>query len=319
VVATALSVVLCATRPSALAQSNDYKALTDAAVEEHSLGHYEEARALFARAHAIAPSARTFWGMGIAAFEARHYVDAIQLLEQARDDSRKPLTPAQRKQTDSLLERSLAFVVRVPIRVDPASAKVSIDGRDMEPDASGTVLLDAGTHQVVITAKGYEDVVRSMRWEAGNAEPFEVQLEKREPAHGGEAAAGAAAVAAPVAGSAPQAEGTRSFTVLKWVSLGATAASLGIMGAGLALRQSAAVDYNDQLMCAQHEQDAVCVDKRNEENKWKAMAIAGGAAAGVFGVLSVVFFVLDRRPDSKSARTQCGPAFEAGALCQLRF
>src|SRR5262245_12054084 len=72
---------------SAAAQQDDYKALTEAAVEEHSLGHYEEARALFAKAHAINPNARTLWGMGTAAFEARQYVDAMQLFDAALRDT----------------------------------------------------------------------------------------------------------------------------------------------------------------------------------------------------------------------------------------
>jgi hypothetical protein len=38
-----------------LAQANDCKSLTQAAVEEHSLVHYEEARALFARAPRLQP------------------------------------------------------------------------------------------------------------------------------------------------------------------------------------------------------------------------------------------------------------------------
>jgi len=94
---------LCA---SAAAQPSDYKALTEAAVEEHSLGHYEEARALFAKAHAINPNARTLWGMGTAAFEARQYVDAMQLFQAALSDTRKPLTEAQSKQAESLRKRA---------------------------------------------------------------------------------------------------------------------------------------------------------------------------------------------------------------------
>jgi hypothetical protein len=321
----ALVLSICSVSHSALGQSEDYKSLTDAAVEEHSLGHYEEARALFTRAHAINPSARTFFGMGVAAFESRQYVDAIGLLEQARADGRRPLTAAQRKQTDSLLERAQAFVVRVPIRVTPKSARVTIDGRALEPDAQGTLLLDAGAHQVVISAEGYEEVSRLTRWEAGHAPPFEVRLEKREaggshdPALApeptpdrGAAAKGESAAAAP---------GLRTFSVLKWASLGATVAALGITGTGIALRESEATHYNDDRECPPPNRDAACPNSRRMVNKWETMAIAGGAAAGAFAALSVLFFVLDRkqRESPQRARTTCGPAFAAGALCQVRF
>ena len=319
----ALLLSVCALRSPAHAQNEDYKALTDAAVEEHSLGHYEEARALFTRAHAINPSARTFFGMGVAAFEARQYVDAIRLLEQARADTRRPLTAAQRKQTESLLERAQAFVVRVPIRVAPKSAHVSIDGRAIELDARGTVLLDAGAHQVVISAEGYEEVSRLARWEAGHADAFEVRLEKSQSAGSQDAtpsAAPAASAARPdsSAGSTP---GSRSFAALKWVSLGGTVAALGVTGAGIGLRESEAAHYNDDANCAPPDRDAACPDARKTVRKWQTMAIAGGAAAGVFATLSVIFFVLDRKPASgeRRARTTCGPAFAAGALCQVVF
>lgn len=305
------------------ADSDEYKRLTDAAVEEHALAHYEEARALFARAHALQPSARTFWGMGIAAFEARDYVDAIQLLDQAREDTRKPLTQAQRAKTDSLIERAHAYVVRLPLRVEPASALVTIDGREAERDADGIVTLDAGAHQIVVSAPGYQEVVRSMTWHAGNAPAFEARLELQRtpsataaPAEPEVAATAAAPTEAPRADSA--AHGT--FTVLKWVSLGAAVASVGVMGAGLGLRSADVAYYNDESNCPGPDKDASCPGQREDVRKWEAVAIVGGAAAGVFGALSVVFFVLDRRPREQPRRTYaCAPAFQLGAACGWRF
>jgi tetratricopeptide (TPR) repeat protein len=310
----------CATGTAQADRASEYKALTDAAVEEHGLGHYEEARALFSRAHAIDPNARTLWGMGIAAFEARQYVDAIELLEAARKDERKPLTSAQRKQTESLLERSRNFVVRVPIRVEPANAQVSIDGRVMEPGQEGVVTLDAGTHQVVVSAPGYEEITRSMRWSAGDADPLELSLApkpKQKPVEE------QVQNAQPASSASTQADVQRSsgaLTTLKWVSLGVAVASVGVMAAGLALRQSAANDWNDERECPPDMNES-CPDKKRDEAKWKKVAIASGASAGVFAALSTVFFVLDRSPAGQGAsvRTRCEPAFTLGASCEVRF
>jgi hypothetical protein len=318
--AAAFAVLLCTGTSAGLAQGNDYKALTSAAVEELSSGHFEEARALFARAHAITPSARTFWGMGVAAFEARQYVDAIQMLTQARDDPRKPLTAEQRKQTESLLERSQAFVVRVPIRVEPAAAKVSVDGREVARDESGVALLDAGTHQVVVSAEGHEDVVRVARWEAGDAPVFEVRLHTRGTSAAPAPGSDAAHMPAPASPSpAALASARRAFGVLKWVSLGATVASLGVMGTGLGLREKEVAHYNDDTKCPPP-RDARCPNSRETVAKLKRTAIAGGALAGVFAGLSIVSFLLDRKPKrDAAAQTRCGPAFEGGALCQTTF
>jgi hypothetical protein len=113
------------------------------------------------------------------AIEARHYVEAIALLRSALDDPRKPLTVAQRKEALSLIERSASFIARVPLRVSPPHARVSIDGRAVALDADGRVSLDAGVHQVVVSADGYDELVRSMRWDAGTSPVFEVRLEKK--------------------------------------------------------------------------------------------------------------------------------------------
>lgn len=307
---------------SARAQNEDYKALTDAAVEEHSLGHYQEARALFERAHAISPNARTLWGMGIAAFESREYVDAIRLLQQALDDQRKPLTPPQRKKATSLIERSQAYVVRLPLRVQPATAAVSIDGRAVQSDIDGIVLLDAGKHQLVVSADGYEDVVRSMVWHAGTAPPLEIALERKgapkaEPRATPALATKVSETAAP---GRSETDGPRAFTVLKWTSLGAAIASLGLVGAGVGLRESEARYYNDDTHCPGPDKDVSCPSSRDKVRKWEAVAIAGGAAATAFSALTIVFFVLDKRSAERASQAlSCGPAFQVGATCRYRF
>jgi hypothetical protein len=186
------------------------------------------------------------------------------------------------------------------------------------------LLLDAGAHQVVVSAEGYAEVSRLMRWEAGNAPAFEVRLEKSETGRSHDPAPAPEPI--PDAVDARRAEsaaapGSRSVTVLKWVSLGATVAALGITGTGIALRESEATHYNDDRACPPPDRDAACPDSRRTVKKWETMAIAGGAAAGAFAALSVLFFVLDRkqRDGEQRARTTCGPALAAGALCQVRF
>jgi hypothetical protein len=301
-------------------QADDYKALTQAAVEEHESGHFEEARALFAKAHAINPSARTLWGMGIAAFEARQYTDAIELLKSALGDARRPLTSVQRKNAESLIERSQTFVVHVPLRIAPATASVSIDGREVTKGEDGVLTLDPGVHQVVVSAPGYQEVARSMRWDAGQAAVFEVNLELRvaadtarvEPPPAQHAAAGAIA-------DGPS-ERKNSVRVFKWVALGMTVAASGVMVAGLSLRESAANDWNDPNKCSGAMAES-CPDTRAAHDRWRALAIGAGVSTGVFAALTVGLFVVDRRRavQSQAAPSVCSPAFTLGALCRLQF
>ena len=233
------------------------------------------------------------------------------------------MTAAQRAKTDSLIERAQAFVVRLPLRIEPASAVVAIDGREVVREADGLVVLDAGAHQVVVSAPGYQELVRSMTWHAGDAPAFEVRLEPQRSADTN-AMPEQAESAAPLAAQpeAPKADraAPRSFTALKWVSLGAAVASVGVMGAGLGLRASDVDYYNDESNCPGPDKDASCPGKRQDVRTWEAVAITGGAAAGVFAALSVVFFVLDRRAHEQPSRAYaCAPAYQLGATCRLRF
>src|SRR5688572_7254192 len=69
-----------ATPPLDPSENPDYKRAVEEALKEYGLGHFEEARSLFRRAHGIYPNARTLRGLGMVEFELRHYVRASQLL-----------------------------------------------------------------------------------------------------------------------------------------------------------------------------------------------------------------------------------------------
>src|SRR5262245_21535053 len=92
-----LSSLLCFARAlslltsSALAQEepDEYREAIEAAVEELNAGLYEEALAQFSRAHELQPSARTLRGIGLAAYELRDYVRAVEALEASLEDPRR--------------------------------------------------------------------------------------------------------------------------------------------------------------------------------------------------------------------------------------
>src|SRR5437868_2687260 len=73
------------------AESPQYRALLEEAVGEYDARRYEEARALFRRAHDLSPNARTLRGIGMASFELREYVEALRSLEGSLADKRRPL------------------------------------------------------------------------------------------------------------------------------------------------------------------------------------------------------------------------------------
>lgn len=70
-------------RSDYVAEPTGYRELIAEAVAEYEARHFEEARALFRRAHAMFPNARTMRGQGMAEFELRNYRGAIQCFESA--------------------------------------------------------------------------------------------------------------------------------------------------------------------------------------------------------------------------------------------
>jgi tetratricopeptide (TPR) repeat protein len=144
--AVALAVLLLA--PAARAQEDEYQAVIGEAVAEFDAGHFEEARALFRRAHQLSPSARTLRGLGFASFELRDYVAAHRALEASLASEQRPLTPAQRAEVEELLERTRRFVGVFRIEGPPPGATILVGGRPAELEPDGRLILAMGEHRL---------------------------------------------------------------------------------------------------------------------------------------------------------------------------
>jgi len=152
-----------------------YRALIEEALREFEAGNWNEALALFLRAHAAEPNARTLRGIGFCLFEMRRYVDGVAHLEQAMADSRSPLNADQRNSTQQVLDRAKAFVAHVQVELRPESARLLVDGK--ETNASERLLaLDPGEHELAASADDYTP--RSLRIvvQSGQNQPITLDL-----------------------------------------------------------------------------------------------------------------------------------------------
>jgi hypothetical protein len=125
--------------------ADDYNALVQEAVREFDARNYEEARALFLRAHALRPSARTLRAIGATAFELRDYVSAARNLEQALDSKERPLEGDLLEESKALLARSYGFLGRYSVLVEPAEATLFVDGVESEIRSGQRLVLSIGT------------------------------------------------------------------------------------------------------------------------------------------------------------------------------
>jgi len=162
----------------ALASAQNARSLTREALREFERGNFEEARALFLRAHELEPSARLERGAGMAAFEVRDYVQAYRLLQRSLASDERPLTPQQRAETRELLERTQAFLGRFRFALQPEDATVQIALRPLEPEPDGTVLLSVGEHSVVVEAEGHRSREQELEVRGGEDETIIIRLER---------------------------------------------------------------------------------------------------------------------------------------------
>jgi hypothetical protein len=278
-----------------------YRQTIDDAVQEFADGHWEEARALFKRAHELQPNARTLRGMGIAAFELRMYVQAIGELNAALADTRKPLDEAMRNSVKALIDKAGKFVGRLRLQLEPADAKLRVDGQEIVADSDGSFLLDVGPHTIGASALNFKPSNLRVNIEGDTEQSVRLQLEPLIAAatgvpaidpNGPAAAPDAKPAPAPTAQPTPApaapapAAGSSNLRTFAWVAL-AGAASFGIasgvfwaVGGG---------QYDDAKAQCETTCDAAAISSVETSDTlatvFLGLALASGATAGVLFAL----------------------------------
>ncbi len=153
-----------------------YRELISEALIEYEARHFEEARALFQRAHRLFPNARTMRGQGMAEFELRNYGNAVHCFESALVSKQRPLDGALRAETEQLLERAQRFVARVRLDLKPGSASVLVDGTLLRVESGSVLLLSVGNHTLEIRADAYQPAQRMVSVQGGEEQVLEVVL-----------------------------------------------------------------------------------------------------------------------------------------------
>ena len=140
--------VVAATSVSAQASQSEYQSLVEKGLREFELGNFGEARAFFQRAHQQSPNARTLRGLGMASYELRHYVEAIDYFQKALASKERPLTAQMHEELSQLLIQARSFVTRLKLTVTPSTALLRLDTRELFRDSDGSILLDPGSHEL---------------------------------------------------------------------------------------------------------------------------------------------------------------------------
>jgi hypothetical protein len=296
-----LACALASSAPLAQAQvveSPEYRRTIDDAVTEFRAGHWEEARALFGRAHELEPSARTLRGLGMTAFELRMYVQSMRELDAALREKRKPLDAGMRASAEALIAKARGFVARVQIVPNPKEAALIVDGRHAQLDPDGRMPLDAGLHVVSASADGYKPTSLRFAVEGGRDQVLQLPLEPilstsaipaidpNRPAQPLPRVEPQVQPIAPppVPPAPPPAKRSPLIGTLAWVTLGGAVIFGGAATATWLIGDSEYSELEDECMKAC--EDAAIEDSGIETtdtltNVFLGVAIASGVASGV--------------------------------------
>lgn len=174
--ATASSATPVSAASPAAPEPPDYAALVDAAIHEHELSHYQEARELLLKAHALFPNARTLRGLGKVEYELRNYGQAVNHLEGALVSLVRPLDPRLRMEVEELLGRARAYVGEVHVAVEPSSASVIVDGVTVASGPQASFSLMVGDHLIEFHAAGHFPERRAVHIKGGEETNIQVVL-----------------------------------------------------------------------------------------------------------------------------------------------
>ena len=163
-------------REAAPAETQAYRSLINDAVAEYDAKHFAEARALFRRAHELEPSARTWRGIGMAAFELRDYVKSLRALEASLVDSRLPLSNAERDEVQALADQARVFVGHFAIRLSPKDAVLNVDHTPTTLDDGDILLLEFGHHVLTAVAPDRRSETREINVAGGERREISINL-----------------------------------------------------------------------------------------------------------------------------------------------
>ncbi|MBX7194896.1 MAG: tetratricopeptide repeat protein [Sandaracinaceae bacterium] len=266
------------------------RALLVEAVAEYDAGRYAEAQALFRRAHALAPSARTLRGLGMAAFELRQYVTALRAFEEALRVTERPLTEAQRAHVEDLAARARVYVSSVVVRVTPFDAIVRIDGAEVSLDVDGRAVLDPGPHTFSFEHEGHRPQAIEVQLEPGTDREVSAVLVPLPPAPTPSASADDAL---PIAGA--------TLGVIGLLSTGA-AVTTGV----IASNDAAQLRRECDVFVCSGELMAVRDEARDLALTADVLGVVG-ASLGAVGTTLVLIGALGSSRPSTTAHASCGP------------
>lgn len=266
-----------------------------------------------------------------AAFKLNRFAVAAQYFSVALRMMPTSEPPKRKAAVERAFEEAKKEVTAVSVTVEPADARVLVDGTPQPFDA---VFLEPGEHTIEARAEGFETKREKVVAVKGGDRRLAFRLQKAKAPAGGEGGA------APVptgpeqgpppggAASADKPDESSAKTTFLITGAGLTVLSLGV-GIGFGLDSRAATDDAEALSsklgangCSGSTSGADCAslqEKRDRANRNANIATIGFVGAGVFGAATAAIWLAwpDAKPTSVRA-VQVTPVLGAGSGLAVR-
>lgn len=299
------------------ATTADYDAIVVQALAAYEAGRWDEARRLFEWAHGLMPTARTLRTIGMSAFNQADYVAALQNLEAALADTRKPLTDEQRVHAAELIERANQQVGRFRLRVSPAGARLLVDRKSPVLIGEDQLVLTPGQHELSLRAEGYQPLDRRLQVKARDRAALDLKLLPvgATPAEPETSAAAAAATVQPDKTAAAKVhtepDSTRATLGIASLVVGGAALIGSGVTAALALSEKSDLDIAcRERRCPPEQHDGV--DRYDTLRLASGLTLLGGAIFAGLG--AVLLLTSEGEPERVQAVVGPGYAGLSGRL-----
>ena len=156
--------------------TEDFQQLITKGLADYDAHRYVEARASIEKAHARAPSARTLRALGVIDFALDDFNLAKEELEAALLNQNLPLNADQRRDVSELLDWMRANLATVYLNITPRTAEVRVDGKLV---SARSVLLSEGSHQLQVSAPGFEPRTETISPTRAQTLPVGITLDAR--------------------------------------------------------------------------------------------------------------------------------------------
>ncbi len=277
-------------------------------------GQYQEAERAFQASYDIDPARGTLLGLAMAEERAGNLVAAHAHYRLLLRRSLKENDPArQRQATAGLLavEPRVARVVIVSGSTISRDASITLDGKAVDRDSLGdTIAVEPGSHEVRVTAPGFEDFTSAVSVEPRAQQRVDVSLSATKPA--------TPAVVAPAPTPSPERVTSTHDGLRVAAYIAGGVGLIGLAGGTYAWTRANSTYSEVQDACPGNVCDPSLrdkVDQGKSQDNWAKI----GFAVGIVGIATgVTLYAVSRRssdasaaPVESSARLVFGPGSAA--------